>query len=110
MNGWWVNWLTKWNYFCYIHKPMILSNPCSIRKLILMDEDERYFSTVSPMKNKLCKKWTDHLDFVMCMFAWKIFTLETFCLQRRHSYLEGPRNNVLMILQLFYNLITELKL
>jgi hypothetical protein len=44
-----------------------------------MDEDERYFSTVSPMKNKLCKKWTDHLDFVMCMFAWKIFTLETFC-------------------------------
>jgi hypothetical protein len=41
-------------------------------------EDERTFSTLAFMKDKLCNRLGLHLDTTFCMFAQKFYTQESF--------------------------------
>jgi len=48
-------------------------------------EDERYFSSLAFLKNKLSNSLDTHLECVVGMHSQKIFTLETFSYEAAYN-------------------------
>ncbi len=61
-------WLLEWFKLVQLCMVMIIGNV----------EDERIFSNMSFMKNKLHNHLTTHLDLVVRMYAQGFYSLETF--------------------------------